>query len=295
MDRLTEKHFWEKNYADTKIEPTSAAELTKKPENIRQKFKEFFGTSLSDYSNYMLWEVILSSYLPKGATLKALEIGSAPGYHLLQLRKAFGYEPYGVEYTDGGAKMNRELFAQNGIDPAQLIKADAFSQAFQAQYRESFDVVTSFGFVEHFDDVRTVIKHHLDLLKVGGSLVVQIPRIAGLNYWIASSLNRESLAMHNLQIMQKEVFEQLFADLPLETQFCNYAGTAKLILCLPHNRSGWLGTLTNAIKNSQLGLNLLLRRLLKDKGLESDFFSPYLVFVGKKIASSDQATSRVET
>jgi SAM-dependent methyltransferase len=295
MDRLTEKLFWEQNYVDAKIESTPTTALTEKPENLRQKFKEFFGTHLTDYSNYLLWEIILGAYLPKNAALKALEIGSAPGYHLLRMKKLFGYAPYGVEYTDAGAQMNRALFAKHGIDPAQLINADAFSESFQEQHRETFDVVTSFGFVEHFDDVRTVIKHHLDLLKVGGSLVVQIPRIAGLNYLIARSLNRESLAMHNLNIMQKDVFQNLFAGLPLETQFCDYAGTAKLILCLPHNRTGCLGFLTNAIKNVQIVLNLLLRWLFKDKGFESNFFSPYLVFVGRKAAPSTKTDSQLET
>ena len=286
MDRLTEKIYWEKNYTTVATEPPLVDALAGETAGFKRYLKKYLGEHLTDYSDYLLWDVVMKSCLPTDATMKTLEIGSAPGHNLLRLKETFGYQPYGVEYTATGARMNRQLFAQHGLDPAQVIVADAFSPDFLAQHRGTFDVVTSFGFVEHFDDVRTVIERQLDLLKEGGWLVVQIPRLVGLNYLIARCLNRETLQMHNLPIMQKEAFRQLFTGLPLDARFVDYVGTLKLILCLPHNQSGWLGRLTNSIKNLQVAMNLLLRALFRQKGAESYLFSPYLAFVGRKIASS---------
>jgi cyclopropane fatty-acyl-phospholipid synthase-like methyltransferase len=209
---------------------------------------------------------MMASRLPKDAQLNALEIGSAPGLHLLMLKDKFGYAPYGIEYTEAGAQVNRRLFVQHGLDPAHVIQADLFSPMVVEQYAEHFDVVASFGFVEHFDDVRHVIKCHLDLLKDDGWLIVQIPRLTGLNYWVARLFNRDTLAMHNLSIMQKTAFQELFTGLPVQQHVCDYVGVVKLQLCLPQVVGGWKGTLINAVKNVQMLLNIILHWLFPRAG-----------------------------
>ncbi len=301
MERLTEKHFWERNY---ETQPTGADGEARAGQSgplagplggqpVSGWIKKFFGASLKDHSNYLLWDVMMAGLLPKDERLKVVEIGSAPGEHLLWFHEKFGYEPYGIEYTEAGATINRRLFAQHGLDPAHVIQADVFAPAVAEQYAGAFDVVVSFGFAEHFDDVTVVIQRHLDLLKEGGWLVVQIPRLSGFNYWVARLFNRKTLPMHNLSVMQKKTFQDLFTDLSLQQHVCDYVGVIKLQLCLPQVSGGWRGALINAVKNVQMMLNVILHWLFPRPGGSTSWFSPYLVFIGRKTAAASAPAAKV--
>jgi SAM-dependent methyltransferase len=283
MERLTDKDFWERNYQAQPAAPEAEAPAPPSGWSPGRWLKRFLGTSLMDHSNYLLWEVMLTELLPHDANLKVVEVGSAPGAHLLLLHEKFGYAPYGIEYTETGATINRQLFAQHGLDPTQVIQADVFSPAVVEQYAGYFDVVVSFGFIEHFDDVTLVLQRHLALLKEGGWLVVQIPCLSGFNYWMARLFNHSTLALHNRRIMQKDAFRQLFSGLPVQPSICDYVGVIKLQLCLPQVTRGWRGALVNAAKNLQMAFNVVLRRLFPRRGGTSSWFSPYLVFIGKKV------------
>ncbi len=291
MERLTEKHFWERNYETQPAEAEAVARAATGRRSASGRWiKKLFGSSLKDHSNYLLWDVMMAERLPHDAQLKVVEIGSAPGEHLLQFHEKFGYAPYGIEYTETGAMINRRLFGQHGIDPAQVIQADVFAPSVTEQYAGAFDVVVSFGFAEHFDDVAAVIERHLELLKEDGWLIVQIPRLSGFNYWVARLFNRETLPMHNLSIMQKDVFQHLFAGLPVQQHVCDYVGVIKLQLCLPQVIGGWQGALINAVKNVQMMLNVILHGLFPRSGGSTAWFSPYLIFIGRKTAAASAPT-----
>lgn len=286
MKKLTEKHFWERNYQSLPVGtiPTATPDAST-GRSVTQWIKRTFGSSLRDHSNYLLWDVLMAQSLPKAEQLKVLEVGSAPGEHLLLFHQKFGYSPYGIEYTEAGAEANRRLFAQHDIDVAQVICADVFSPMVAERYAGYFDVVSSFGFVEHFTDVRPVIQCHLELLKEGGWLVVQIPRLSGFNYWLAWLFNRETLPMHNLHIMEREAFRALFEGLPVQSYVCDYVGAIKLQLCLPPINTGWRGALFNAMKNLQMFFNVILHKIFPRAGGSTAWLSPYLVFIGKKIGT----------
>ncbi len=241
----------------------------------------FGKNSLRSYSDYLLWEIIYKKYLPKTKGLKFLEIGSAPGENLLGFSRTFGYVPYGIEYSQSGAELNRELFRLNNIDPANVIHADFFSEQFHNQYKESFDIVYSRGFIEHFTDVETVIDKHLSLLVKGGQLIVIIPRIKGINYALSWFFHKEIIAMHNLNIMQKKEFSNIFDRKNLSTLFCDYYGvfTFDLFNTKPTSPLRFLLKLCNIF---QLVLNLIFHMLFRNKRVESQMFSPYLLYIGIK-------------
>ena len=78
--------------------------------------------------------------------------GDDPGATKLvgEIIDRFGYDPYGVEYTDQGVEVNRRVFSRRGLDPAHVIHADFLSREFQDCYRGAFDVVCSPGTVVLF-------------------------------------------------------------------------------------------------------------------------------------------------
>jgi SAM-dependent methyltransferase len=187
-------------------------------------FKERLKYLTRDYSNYYVWEVLCRKYLPRDPSYKIVEIGCAPGKYLLQFRRMFGYAPYGVEYSEKGAEITRTNFTKAGEDSGHVFLADFFDPAFQEKTKDFYDVVFSRGFIEHFDDVRHVVALHRNLLRSGGYAVIMIPNLAGLNGFLAKRLNRSTYDLHNISIMDKGTFSELFSAAGFEFLYCGYAG-----------------------------------------------------------------------
>lgn len=281
MDRLTEKSYWNDVYTETKLQPQTTTTQPGKP-GIKGFLKYYLDEYWRDYAEYREWEAIYPSFLPKTKGLKIIEIGSAPGTNLVQFQQTFGYESYGVEYTEAGAHLNRAVFSQNGLDPNHVIHADAFSESFLARYEGYFDLVISRGFIEHFTELEPVIDAHLRLLKPGGKLIVTIPKLTGVPNLLFRLFNPAVIPMHNLNIMNKKSFADLFQRAELQSLFCAYYGTFKVHVCGGEHLSGSKASIMNFLKNCQLLLNLLFRAVLGKRGAESHWFSPFLIYIGTK-------------
>jgi SAM-dependent methyltransferase len=236
---------------------------------------------MGSYEDHLLMEVIYPAFLPAGKGTSVLEIGSAPGGHLVWMHRHLGLDVWGIEYSREGADANREHFARNGIDPGQVIEADLFDDGITGKIGNRFDIVLSRGFIEHFDDPGDAIERHLRLLRPGGTLVVSIPNMRGANYIQALLFNRGQIPLHNREIMRRKSFESLFDRERLEHLFCGYYGTFKAHLFI--QRRGPLSRLALRLAEAvQAVLNLFFRLLLRDRGLETPAFSPNLLFIGRK-------------
>lgn len=184
MTRLSDKSHWDQVHA---AHAPSAAPASghAHPGKLKSAVKRLLGPTLSgrmrDYGDHLLWDVHFRRHLPDLRGGKVIEVGSAPGTFIADFAEAFGATPYGVEYSDTGARANRAHFAARGVDPENLIHADFFSASFRDAYHERFDVVISRGFIEHFTNVDAVIDGHMRLLKPGGTLIVGIPNLRGAN------------------------------------------------------------------------------------------------------------------
>ena len=114
----------------------------------------------------------------------------------------------------------------------------------------------------------------------GGRLLVSIPNLRGLNYALAWFFNRPVLAMHNIGIMSRQVFSTLFDPERLSLLFCDYYGTFDFGLFNTQPSAPQRHVLA-VCRKLQLGLNVAFRAL-GQKGAESRFSSPYLVYIGVK-------------
>lgn len=281
MDRLTKKDYWNSVYLyDPKTQTRPQLMPTKL--GLKSWLKRKLGDYWNDYSDYLEWNSLYPEHLPKTQGLKIIEIGSAPGTNLVRLNKTLGYEPYGVEYAEAGADLNRSVFMQNGLNPNHVIRADFFSEEFLARYEGQFDLVVSRGFIEHFTEMEKVIDAHLRLLKPGGTLIVTIPRLTGVPNLLFRIFNPELLPMHNLNIMNRKAFSSLFERKELKRQLCDYYGTFKVSVCGTAQATGVKASAMNALMNFQLLLNMLFRAAFGKQGAESYLFSPYLIYIGMK-------------
>lgn len=166
-------------------------------------------------------EAYLGRYLPVDPALSCVEIGAYPGASLCYLAKKFGYRPTAIEYRDDAADILR-LFEYNGVPGLELINADFLT----VQGRE-FDVVTSFGFVEHFADYREVIRRHVEMTKPGGYLVLGAPHMDGLQEGLRRLLFtpkalEDLYRSHNRRIMQLGEMKRTLEGFGVQLLFGSY-------------------------------------------------------------------------
>jgi SAM-dependent methyltransferase len=274
MRELTEKEYWNRIHKSYVLAPQGHP----LKETLKALITKLFGRRcLRPYADYLLWNVIYKKYMPKTKGAKVLEIGSAPGHHLVRLSQTFGFVPYGIEYSDIGVELNRKIFRLHGINPENVIHADFLSNEFHREYNGRFDIVLSTGFIEHFTDMEDVIEKHINLLIGGGYLFVTIPNLRGINYVLQWIFSKKVPSKHNTDIMRKEIFSSIFDKKELTTLFCSYYGTFDLGLFIYKKK--WVQSFCKVL---QLILNMLFFILLRDKGAESKLFSPYLIFIGVK-------------
>jgi 2-polyprenyl-3-methyl-5-hydroxy-6-metoxy-1,4-benzoquinol methylase len=131
------------------------------------------------------------------AKMSYLELGCAPGKLLAWTASKFEANVSGLDYSENGMRSARALFSALNIQ-ADLRCEDLFNTSFP---RESFDLVTSFGLIEHFDDPSTVIQKHVELVKPGGIAIIAIPNYGGIYGRLQRKLDYENLQIHNLSIM----------------------------------------------------------------------------------------------
>jgi len=106
-----------------------------------------------------------------------IELGCGASSFLPYLAKKYNnFHLFGIDKSLMGCKLafinNDNLNSTNNI-----IYGDILNNPIKPG---RFDIVFSFGLIEHFDQPDTILKKHIDLLKPGGLLICIIPNVCGL-------------------------------------------------------------------------------------------------------------------
>lgn len=162
----------------------------------------------------------LLKYIPPTIDGSAIEIGSYPGPHLATFGD-LGYELNGVDFCTDNGKGLPSWLQREGFKTGEFFVSDFF----EFQPGKEYDVVSSFGFIEHFLNYEEVIKKHAELVKKRGYLVITTPNFRG---WIQNCLHRnfdkDNLALHNVESMQPERWAKQLNDLGFEIIYKGHFG-----------------------------------------------------------------------
>ena len=139
--------------------------------------------------------------VPENGSL--LELGGAPGRiaeRHFRLRPDLKIDC--LDFSPVGTQRTRELYESCGI------KGDVIESDFRAYSAASgdYDLVCSYGLVEHFDEIQDVVSRHFDFAKPGGMVSIVVPNYAA--FPVRTLLNRfshETVDTHNLSCMDPEV------------------------------------------------------------------------------------------
>lgn len=144
----------------------------------------------------------VAPFLPPGEGRSFFEIGCAPGRILADFCGRLGFTAYGLDYTADPEGIKRNL-ERRGVKVGQIFKEDFFTW----KNEERYDVVGSFGFIEHFEDADRVVDRHFELCKPGGIVVIGMPNFGGGQRALHWLLDRKNLLRHNTRIMNLPFLE----------------------------------------------------------------------------------------
>ena len=140
-----------------------------------------------------------------GRTGTCLEIGCFPGRYLAVFGE-LGYELHGIDLTPRVEGDLPQWLTSRGYKVGNFARGDAFTHQLERQY----DVVCSFGLIEHFGDWQGLIRRHVQLTRPGGLTAISTPNFRGTVQRVAHSLlDRDNLAEHNLDAMRPEEWAEV--------------------------------------------------------------------------------------
>ncbi len=135
-----------------------------------------------------------------------LEIGCFPGRYLT-IFGDLGYQLNGIDLLD---KTDTELpvwLKREGYIVGDFIKDDFIAHDFN---EKKYDIVYSLGFIEHFTNWEEVVVKHIQLVKPGGKLIIEVPNFRGyIQYFLHFIFDRENLRRHFVPSMDPDKWEKL--------------------------------------------------------------------------------------
>jgi 2-polyprenyl-3-methyl-5-hydroxy-6-metoxy-1,4-benzoquinol methylase len=159
---LTERSYWEDTWQSVELP---------KPVDLSDR-------SLRSHAN-MVFHRYFSDILQTAGVQngRLVEIGCAQSKWLPYFAKIHGFTVTGLDYTAIGCARASELLRRAGCQ-GEIVQGDMFNPPENMKAR--YDVVLSFGLVEHFPDTAGAIRACAALAKPAGLIMTVIPNMVGI-------------------------------------------------------------------------------------------------------------------
>lgn len=214
---------------------------------------------------------------------KLIELGVGASEWLPRFAKLYGMNVAGLDYSQPGCQRAREILQASDVE-GDIVHADMFDPP--NELISEFDVVCSFGLIEHFTDTAATVSACSRFGKPGSIVFTLIPNMTGLNGFLYKTLNRPLYDTH--------------VPLTLDALRKGHEGAGLEILRTEHV----LGL--PGIMDSDRREPILWRRILRsfasgfrafnwwleERGIgvpENALTSPYMICIAKKPLESEKA------
>lgn len=195
-----------------------------------------------------------------------LELGCVPGHASAALLRRVSMTPVGVDFADAGDLYTESL---RGFSP-EFHRADL--RHFSPD--RPFDVVGSFGLLEHFEDLDEILDHHDRLLRPGGLCIVEVPNFQGVQLLYHRIFDSSDLARHNLAAMELGLYEAFAERAGHDVLFLGHVGRLRF-----WGVEETAGLPTRAASAAVRALGLAAGRLLR---VGSPSLAPWLLYIARK-------------
>ncbi|MDP4268860.1 MAG: methyltransferase domain-containing protein [Bacteroidota bacterium] len=148
-----------------------------------------------------------------------LEIGVYPGRYIYEFGER-NHEIYGIDLTPKVLELNK-LFSDKNL------KVGGFEQKnfFDLNPDKKYGIVYSLGFIEHFNDYKSVIQRHCNLVEDNGILFLATPNFSGaIQYFLHKLIDSENIKRHNLKSMNVDEWSSFLSQNGFEIIQAGYIG-----------------------------------------------------------------------
>jgi 2-polyprenyl-3-methyl-5-hydroxy-6-metoxy-1,4-benzoquinol methylase len=254
--------FWERRVMPKAVNPRE-----RNPKNwVNRRFHEWFTKLFGGHCS---------------ADKKLLEIGCGNSAWLPYFSREFGFKVSGIDYSPVGCQMARQILKASRVE-AEVICCDLFSPP--KNMVGGFDVVMSFGLIEHFEDTASVLRAASAFLKPEGMLISNIPNMIGLIGSLQKILNKPVYDVHKL--LDADMLRMMHERAGLEVIDCDYFLASHFGVCaldgIPLNtyRGFSKKVLVGLLARISMAIAMMEERVGKFPATR--FASPYVNCVARK-------------
>jgi SAM-dependent methyltransferase len=212
------------------------------------------------------FEKLITNF-PKNA--KLIEIGGFPGNFAAFFIKKMKYDVTILDYF-----INTDIIHK--IETINKLPKNSIkylnSDFLKIQLPPEYDIVCSFGFIEHFEDTALLIEKHIQILKKGGILLITIPNFLGLNGIVQRIFHRENYEKHNTKCMKIKHLKRILNSFQLTDYKLDYFEKPGI----------WIEREKVSNKNIQFLISILNVILGLIPFKRNRFFAPYIYILGFK-------------
>lgn len=216
----------------------------------------------------------IAEHLPSGVGMRFFEIGCAPGGILRDICKRLDYEANGIDYAQPAERIRKYL------EDEKIIVGNIIHDNFlKWKSGDRYDVVGSFGFIEHFDDAEVIADRHFSMVKHDGYVVVEIPNFAKgqkILHWL---FDRVNLRRHNTRIMNERFFQDIATRNGAELVIFKYSGGGYRFWRDEGDEISWF------MRRALWRVDAFLSKRFAEVGC-NPWFSPYMFAIYRNCANS---------
>ena len=211
---------------------------------------------------------LFDRYLKPGNS--CFEVGCYPGNYLVYLCRRFGYSANGIDTTPFVLTRLPNFLAEHQVKIGDLYHGDFL----KFKFHRTYDVVCSFGFIEHFFNFEEVIEKHIRLVNDSGILVLSCPNFRGMQFVFHRLLDPVNLQHHVLPAMNLRKWKEILERNGMRILYQGYYRTADFWVDTP--RQGFLSTVM--IKYIQR----ITKQIDRHLNWPNPLLSPYMISFSQK-------------
>jgi 2-polyprenyl-3-methyl-5-hydroxy-6-metoxy-1,4-benzoquinol methylase len=234
--------------------------------------------------HYRVTMDFIDSSIRNQAYTTFFEVGCGSSGWLPYFAQEYGLKVSGIDYSAVGCRLAEENLRLLGIPYGEIFCKDIFEE--DCTDGKKYDIVFSYGVIEHFENPEDIIGIFSSFLNPGGIMITLVPNLNGCMGWLSRRFVPDIYKMH--RVISKQQLRGYHESNTLKDLRTNYAGTFTLAVLPLVRSSHWLfrkGTLRRKIAVSGLAafdkLASGIFRLLKIN-IPTRSFSPYIISIAKK-------------
>jgi L-malate glycosyltransferase len=252
------------------------SDVTNKQNLVEQKHWDKIYQNLNFYkpASNDVFRTWINSYIPSTKNKDCIEIGCYPG-RFLTIFGDLGYKLNGIDLTEN-LNILPQWLKSEGYSIGEIEKQDFFEMDTTIN---KYDLVSSFGFIEHFSNWVDVLINHAEMVKEDGYLVIETPNFSGevirLMRMLLDSKNYEN---HDKSAMYPKVWALILEKLDFEIIFSGYFGGFAF----------WVDeTPSNNIKKQFIQLIQYSTEFFKKTDISEEKIAPYCGLIAKKRSNKE--------